>query len=138
MSKHIKKSFPDVLLEKKRLPPPLGNKNDDTNDLTFDVLVDGKIVIGRAGRRVQSTTGGGSRPNGNGGFEGEDDDLGNSPGVSVYVNMADMEAAISKARRKRRPNTLYERIESESGESKGQTTPSMRLDVMRKQNQSID
>lgn len=146
MSKHIKKSFPDVLLEKKRLPPPLGNGNDDKNDLTFDVLVDGKIVIGRAGRRVQSTTGGGSRPNGSGGFEGVDDDEGNSPGVSVYVNMADMDVAISKARRKRRPNTLYERIESDSGvhthtqsfESKGQTTPSMRLDVMRKKKQSID
>ncbi|GMH57959.1 hypothetical protein TL16_g02508 [Triparma laevis f. inornata] len=74
----IKKSHPDCLIEKIILTPKPGGEK------TFELLVDEKLVIGRSRCR----------------------DLGGGK-MSVYLNWGDIDAAMIKARRKRRPSTGY-------------------------------
>ena len=80
MAKKVKASYPDVLIEKRILP----NVND-VGDMTFEILVDGKAVLGKSRKQ-----------------RGMDVD-----GKSVFVSMQELDLAITKARRKRRPSTLY-------------------------------
>mmetsp|Transcript_6438 Transcript_6438/g.12718 ORF Transcript_6438/g.12718 Transcript_6438/m.12718 type:complete len:187 (-) Transcript_6438:12-572(-) len=92
----LKRSNPDVLIEKVVLPNNKGFKSGSgSQDAVFEILVDGKPILGRS--RVREV--------------GE--------GVwSVYFNREDLEEAIKKARRRRRPETLYNTDEQEgSGNS---------------------
>jgi len=111
VGKKIRSSHPDVLIEKRILPASLdhhmmqnsgsgnserGNKN---NRPTFEILVDGKVVVGKSATMPQRLV-----------TQSED----TTGGISVFVSMEEMDMSISKARRKRRPtnnnhnnNNLY-------------------------------
>jgi hypothetical protein len=98
-AKKIKASHPDVVIEKRILP---GLSSEGGADVAFEILVDDKIVVGTSRSRKQR---------------------GDSGDGSVYVSMQEMDLAISKARRKRRPSTLY-------GED-GSRAEGVRLEMLR-------
>lgn len=83
VAKKVKDEFPDVNIES--IPLSSGNKDTEGSDSggedkgTFEVIVDGKTVI-----RNQK----GSRE-------------------SIFVSMSEMEHAIARARKRRRPSTVY-------------------------------
>lgn len=89
------------MIEKRILPALAGDAHGDA--ALFEILVDDKIVVGNQRSRKQRGVG-----------EGGDG--------SVYVSMQEMDLAISKARRKRRPSTLY-------GE---EPSAGLRLEMLRK------
>lgn len=84
VAKKIKEAFPDVVLDKVILPKVSIGESDITVP-TFEVMVDGKVIVPTLGRKERS--------------------LGNS--ICVYVSMQELEHAISRARRRRRPSTVY-------------------------------
>jgi hypothetical protein len=94
----LKRSHSDLFIEKRILPVVDGSANP-----MFEVLVDGKVVIGGKGRRSRERHVPGGRV-----------DVQNTQ--SVYVSMEQLGHAISKARKKRRPSTLY-------GGHNGEDTP---------------
>jgi len=96
-AKKVKASHPDVVIEKRILP----GIAKDVGDVAFEILVDDKTVVGNQRSRKQRNVGDGS----------------------VYVSMQELDLAISKARRKRRPTTLYGEDPSNAG---------MRLEMLRK------
>jgi hypothetical protein len=89
MAKKIKASHPDVIVERRILPPVV-----DGEASTFEVLVDGKVIIGKSRHRK----GGGSSR----GVE-----MPQNTRRSVFVSMSELDLAISRARRKQRPTTAY-------------------------------
>lgn len=92
--KKIKESNPDVIVERIVLPYA---QDDVFEDTVFEVMVDGKVVIGKSHSKYMTV-----RRSGN-------DDVANNKvfGMSVYVSMEDVNVAIGKARKKRRPSTTY-------------------------------
>ena len=123
-AKRIKDSNPDVFVEKRLIPTLEDNKDED---LIFEVIVDDKVIIGKpqckwhgvsrtqnggssssSGNEKKSNNGGGSGGNGNE-KDGSDGAAVSSRvfGMSVFISMKDVDDAIAKARRKRRPNSAY-------------------------------
>lgn len=94
IAKKIKSSNPDVIVEKVLLPH---GEDDVLEDTIFEVMVDGKVVIGKPRSKFQNV-----RRSGN-------DEVNNNKvyGMSVYISMEDLNVAIGKARKKRRPSTSY-------------------------------
>eukprot|EP00568_Trieres_chinensis_P004898 CAMPEP_0183293640 /NCGR_PEP_ID=MMETSP0160_2-20130417/2251_1 /TAXON_ID=2839 ORGANISM="Odontella Sinensis, Strain Grunow 1884" /NCGR_SAMPLE_ID=MMETSP0160_2 /ASSEMBLY_ACC=CAM_ASM_000250 /LENGTH=114 /DNA_ID=CAMNT_0025454789 /DNA_START=471 /DNA_END=812 /DNA_ORIENTATION=+ len=80
----------DVVVEKRVIPPV-----ENSDEILFEILVDGKVVIGKGRSKKQSVHRSGS---------GEASLAG---GLSVFVSMEDIDTAIAKARRRRRPSTMY-------------------------------
>jgi hypothetical protein len=78
IAKKLKEWHPDILLDRHILPAVKGGENDESLSV-FEVLVDGKIVVEKKKR-------------------------GDS---SVFVSMGELDLAIARARRKRRPSTDY-------------------------------
>lgn len=97
VAKKIKENYPDVVLDKVVLPKVQTSEGKFTEGLTFEVAVDGKIVVRTPARKSY-------------GIEN----------MHVYVNMQEVDAAILRARRRRRPQTVY----GENGEK-------VRLEVMK-------
>lgn len=94
MAQKIKNSHPDVIVERRILP------SVDDGEATFEVVVDGKVVIGKSrhrkvGRGVEMPQNSGQRR-------------------SIFVSMGELDLAISRARRKQRPTTAY----GDEGDSK--------------------
>ena len=127
VAKWIKKRNPDVVVEKLILPSVDG---DDLESSTFEVLVDGKVVVGKAATKWQgfrrqsmgSSSGGGS----SGGTVSTRDLAG---GLSIYVSLEEVDLALAKARRRRRPNsTVYSQSETEN-----QSAQAVRLEILREQ-----
>mmetsp|Transcript_3050 Transcript_3050/g.4586 ORF Transcript_3050/g.4586 Transcript_3050/m.4586 type:complete len:247 (-) Transcript_3050:17-757(-) len=79
--------------------------DEESGDGTFEILVDGKLVTYSKSK---------NKENGNNG---------------VFVSMQELGIAISKARKRRRPSTLY------SMDAIGSNPAAMRLDVLRKSRQ---
>ena len=101
-AKKIKDSNPDVIVEKRTVPTFEENKDED---LIFEVLVDDKVVVGKPQCKWQGVSKG-TRSSGS--IERENDYSSNRVfGMSVYISMKDVNEAVAKARRKRRPNTAY-------------------------------
>jgi hypothetical protein len=99
-AKRIKDSFPDIVIEKLILP----SREEGGDDGTFEVLVDGKVVINRTRANRSSNGGGGSSGSGGGSGTSVVASL-----KSVFVSLSTVEAAIHKARRRRRPSsTVYD------------------------------
>jgi hypothetical protein len=89
VAKKIKASNPDVILEKRILPAV-----NEGGEPTFEVVVDDKVVVGKNNARIQRL--------------GSDRIIQDSTGgMSVFVSMGELDLAISKARRRRRPHTMY-------------------------------
>jgi hypothetical protein len=90
IAKKLKQSHPDIVIERRILPSAV----DGNYEATFEVLVEGKVVIGKSRHRKVSR-------NGNNDVH---DIIGRR---SVYVSMNELDLAISRARRKHRPSTVY-------------------------------
>jgi hypothetical protein len=103
-AKRIKAAFPDVLIERRILPSASSNRNnfEGSEDAgIFEILVDGKEVIGKVRSNRNVKFGSSSKPPLN--------------KKIVFVNMETLGVAISRARRRRRPNTSY-LVAADSGE----------------------
>ena len=113
VASRIKSAHPDIILEKRILPNPTGSS--DITDSVFEVLVDGKIVVGKKKTKllkVRTSSSSSSRNE-------EDDDDNNTKdkneatdsdiagGRSIFVSMEKLEQELNKARKKRRPSTMY-------------------------------
>ena len=143
VAKKIKANYPDVVVQKTDLATAAGGETPG-DSMVFEVLVDGRPVVGKAETKRQSISrsdsGGSSKGGTSGGASGGDGpqqpvDLAN--GISVYVSMQEIDQAITKARRKRRPSTTY----SQQGEDMGsEGVSAIRLEVLRsrQQQQSSD
>jgi hypothetical protein len=98
VAKKIKDAYPDVVLDKVVLPKvQISEGNNNGEGVTFEVIVDGKIVVRTPGRKSY-------------GIEN----------MHVFVNMQEVEAAIIRARKRRRPQTVY-----------GEENSNARLEVLR-------
>ena len=87
VAQKIKLGYPDVVLDKVILPKVDIGDGDQNGVPTFEVVVDGKVVVRTPGRKDRSMT--------------------NSDSLCVYVSMQELDVAISRARRRRRPTTVY-------------------------------
>jgi hypothetical protein len=87
LAKKLKAAHPDIVVERLILPAVA-----DGNEATFEVLVDGKVVMGKS--RPRKVTRGVV-------------DMHMIGRRSVYVSMGELDLAISRARRKHRPSTVY-------------------------------
>jgi hypothetical protein len=94
VAKKIKSSHPDVVLERLILPGVL----DADEEATFEVLVDGRVVVGK-GRSSKQKVG----------------LVDMTHARSVFVSMKELDVAIARSRRKRRPSTAYGGEKSPSG-----------------------
>ena len=90
----IKVAHPDVLVEKREIPHP----ELAATTASFEIQVDGK-VLGMGGRSNSNNSGGAGRSSSDNRHAGD--------GKAVFVSMEELGLAISKARKKKRPNTLY-------------------------------
>jgi hypothetical protein len=113
VASRIKSAHPDVILEKRILPNPAGS---DSTESIFEVQVDGKTVIGKKKIKMLKvrTSGSSSSPRNEDGDddknakdknEGTDSDI--AGGKSIFVSMEKLEQELNKARKKRRPSTMY-------------------------------
>jgi len=88
VAKRVKDQYPDVLIERIEVSGDGNNGNEvgegeKNNSIgTFEVIVDGKIVV-RTDRRAGTHAG------------------------SIFVSMTEMDQAIARARKRRRPSTMY-------------------------------
>ena len=110
VAKRVKDQYPDVIIEREEVS---GDEKTEVTDgekdafATFEVLVDGKIVV-RTNKRNTS---------------------------SVFVSMLEMDNAITRARKRRRPTTVYGEDgklfqSAAGGDSEDETTKS-RLEVLK-------
>ncbi|KAL7466340.1 hypothetical protein ACHAXS_006656 [Conticribra weissflogii] len=156
VANQIKSTHPDVLLEKRILPPIGSDAGGD--GAIFEVVVDGKTVIGkkktkllkvRSSSSSRSSSGDDSKDegksdggsNGGKGGNGEVNPPDIAGGRSIFVSMEKLDQELSKARKKRRPNTAYERksdavrvlrgVASGVAESSGMSDAVMRLERLK-------
>lgn len=131
----IKSAHPDVLLERRILPPVSSIGSDAA---IFEIIVDGKTVIGKKKTKMLKVTSRVSRKSGDD-HNNKGDDVkrkgkknsakkssdGDSitpdiaGGRSVFVSMEKLGQELSKARKRRRPNTMYKSKEIASGSVSG-------------------
>jgi len=120
VANQIKATHPDVSLERRILPPA------GSDAAIFEIVVDGKTVIGKKKTKMLKVTSRVSRKSdddddnkeGDAKAEGKkisakksgSDEL-DTPdiagGRSVFVSMEKLDQELSKARKRRRPNTVY-------------------------------
>ena len=110
VANRIKDAHPDALLEKRILPPVSGE------EAVFEIVVDGKTVIGKKKTKMLKVPSRGSRKGGDSDSKGDPDDGDGAAapggadiasGRSVFVSMEKLDQELAKARRRRRPNTAY-------------------------------
>jgi hypothetical protein len=128
MAKKIKQTFPDVFIEK-RLLPALDKTESNNDERAFVVLVDGKSVVGKSKNKKQGVqmTKSSSPSDGTSGVVRPD----RASGRSVFVSMAELDLAIAKARKRRRPSTAYNLKDNKQGLTEV-TTAAMRLEMLRR------
>ena len=102
------------MVEKHTIRRAEGSKDEEA---IFEVLVDNKVIVGKPQCKWQGVarTASSSSSSSSSSSNGKDSDSSNNRvfGMSVYISMEDVNEAIAKARRKRRPNTVY----SQKGEA---------------------
>jgi len=141
VANRIKSTYPDVLLEKRILPPVGSDAGGD--EAIFEVVVDGKTVIGKKKTKLLKVTsrgtsrktvgqtdhdvvdaksgdgvgGGGAKKNekGNNHSDGDSGAPDIAGGRAVFVSMEKLDHELTKARKRRRPNTMYRSKEIVSG-----------------------
>jgi len=138
MVKNVKKNHPDVIIERIILP-----EVEAFEGHTIEVMVDGKTVIGKDRIKWQnidrSNSGSMSSSNEETTITTSDTSGDNylANGMSVFVSMNDINHAISKARKKKRPNTLYSYGE-EQVLSKELSPREMKLEMLKKSRETKD
>lgn len=96
IARKIKQKYPDVVIEKAIIP--IGEEESKKQEeIVFDVLVDGKLVSGKSNIKWHHVRRSGKK----------DIDNNKVYGMSVYLSVTDIDVAIAKARKKRRPSTAY-------------------------------
>jgi hypothetical protein len=88
VAKKLKASFPDVIIE--RIIAPAVDSDDQKGEATFEVLVDGNVVVGKVKSRKQKVA-----------------RVDMAHARSVFVSMQEVEYSISRARKRRRPASTY-------------------------------
>ena len=126
VAKKVKDKYPDVVVQKTDLASLSSSVDTPGDSMIFEVLVDGRSVVDKAQTKRQSI---GNGERGSSGV-GSPVDLAN--GISIYVSMGEIDQAITKARRKRRPSTTYSQ-QGEDVEPEG--VSAIRLEVLRLQQQ---
>mmetsp|Transcript_38053 Transcript_38053/g.77724 ORF Transcript_38053/g.77724 Transcript_38053/m.77724 type:complete len:316 (+) Transcript_38053:131-1078(+) len=108
----IKNYHPDVLLER-RILPKVGDSGEQ--GAIFEVLVDGKVIVGKKKTmflKVRTSSGSGDKGDDEGkrreNLSGEVNFAG---GRSISISMEKLEQELVKARKKRRPSTMYKNKE---------------------------
>ncbi len=85
VAKRLKETHPDIILDKVILPKvEVGDGKAEVTP-TFEVMVDGKVIIPTVGKKDRDGMG----------------------GHIIFVSMQELEVAISRARRRRRPSSVY-------------------------------
>ena len=141
VAKYIKTSNPDVIIERNILPSVEGSEDATT---TFEVIVDGKIIVGKDKMKRQnisasttSTSDESSSPSTSTNGDGISSDSNNlANGMSVFISMHEISLAISKARKKRRPNTMYLSDEDYDVFGGGTSPRAMKLEMLRRSQES--
>lgn len=131
VANQIKSAYPDVILEK-RILPPVGSDTGGQEGV-FEVVVDGKTVIGKKNTKLLKVT---SRSSQKGGDDDKGDDgksdkgkrnaksgngvsAQNAPdiagGRSIFVSMEKLDQELSKAQKRRRPTVMYKSKEIATG-----------------------
>lgn len=105
-AKKIKASHPDVILERRQMADI--DREDPTDEPCFEILVDGKVVVGNTKSRSRKK-------------------IGTDVQQSIFVSMQELDLAISRARRRRRPSTT---VYGEVHEPNVSASP-LRLDGLR-------
>ncbi|GKZ00306.1 hypothetical protein MPSEU_000983500 [Mayamaea pseudoterrestris] len=117
VAKRLKQSHPDVIVER-RILPPAAHVSSETSmeaEATFEVLVDGTMVVGRTrARRAKVAR------------------VDMSRSRSVYVSMQELDVAIARARRRRRPSTTV------YGDAAAAQSGAMRKEMLRDKNGAED
>ena len=112
----IKTYHPDVLLER-RVVPTVGSDAGDQGAI-FEVLVDGKVVVGKKKTMFLKVRTSSSSSSNN--DKGDDEDkrrenqsgeVNFAGGRSIFISMEKLEQELVKARKKRRPSTMYKNKE---------------------------
>jgi len=85
VAKKLKETHPDIVLDKVILPNVEMSDGKPVMAPTFEVMVDGKVVIPTVGKKDRDGMG----------------------GQIVYVSMQELDHAISRGRKRRRPSTVY-------------------------------
>ena len=99
LADQIKTAFPDVTIDRQILP--YSQEENTSEDAIFEVIIDGRTIVGKTQSKWQPV-----RRNGT-------DNMNRAFGMSVFVSMNDVETAIVKARRKKRPSsTIYAQDET--------------------------
>jgi hypothetical protein len=88
VAKKLKASFPDVIIE--RIILPAVDNADQKGEATFEVLVDGNVVVGKVKSRKQKVA-----------------RVDMAHARSVFVSMQEVEYSIARARKRRRPASTY-------------------------------
>jgi hypothetical protein len=88
VAKKLKASFPDVIIERKILTAV--DSDDQKGEATFEVLVDGNVVVGKVKSRKQKVA-----------------RVDMAHARSVFVSMQEVDYAVSRARKRRRPASTY-------------------------------
>ena len=88
VAKKLKASHPDVVIERRILP----KMDAETDEPTFEIVVDGKVVVGNGKGRPRKA---------------KISRLDMQKGRSIFVSMAELDIAICRARRRMRPTTMY-------------------------------
>jgi len=98
VAKKITNYNPDVFIKSVVLPVS-AEKAGDEDPSVFEVLIEGKTVIGKGRSKWQAVSRSGSKTSADG------NNMAN--GMSVFISMSEINSAIGKAMRKRRPATVY-------------------------------
>ena len=113
----IKSYHPDVLLER-RVVPKVGSDAGEQG-LIFEVLVDGKVIVGKKKTmflKVRTSSSSSSANNDKGDDEdkrreNQSGEVNFAGGRSIFISMEKLEQELVKARKKRRPSTMYKNKE---------------------------
>lgn len=85
VAKKLKEAHPDIILDRVILPKVEVGDGKAEVAPTFEVMVDGKVVIPTVGKKDRDGMG----------------------GHIIFVSMQELEVAISRARKRRRPSSVY-------------------------------
>lgn len=131
VAEKIKSYHPDVLLER-RVLPKVGSDAGEQGAI-FEVLVDGKVVVGKKKSMFLKVRTSSSSSSDKGGedddkrLENQSGEVNFAGGRSIFISMEKIEQELVKARKKRRPSTMYkskeDALRATSGGSDNKNTP---------------
>eukprot|EP00574_Skeletonema_japonicum_P009087 CAMPEP_0201716264 /NCGR_PEP_ID=MMETSP0593-20130828/2282_1 /ASSEMBLY_ACC=CAM_ASM_000672 /TAXON_ID=267983 /ORGANISM="Skeletonema japonicum, Strain CCMP2506" /LENGTH=272 /DNA_ID=CAMNT_0048206025 /DNA_START=33 /DNA_END=851 /DNA_ORIENTATION=+ len=121
----IKSYHPDVLLER-RVVPKVGSDAGEQGAI-FEVLVDGKVIVGKKKTmflkvRTSSSSSSSNKDKGDDEDKRRENQSGEvnfAGGRSIFISMDRLEQELVKARKKRRPSTMYKNKEDALRDTSG-------------------